>query len=121
MTRQLLLNSCMDTESKNAKARRIEKQVESWDTFAKLAPTFFLFVCFILLVTGNTTFDNIFLFGMMGFSITAVIWWFWTIYSIRFLVRMFNQATNDLIETGEELKSVRKELRDATDNSNQSD
>ena len=111
----------MDTESKNTKAHRIEKQVERWDMFAKLAPTFFLFVCFVLLVTGNTTFNTIFLFGMMGFSITAVVWWFWTIYSIRYLVRMFNRATNDLIETGEELKSVREELRNATNNSNQSD
>ena len=98
------------------RAKQIEKQVERWDLYAKLAPTLFLVVCFLLLATGSTDFATIFFVGMVGFAFTAVVWWFWTIFSIRFLVRLFYKTTQDLIDTGEELKEVRKELRNEQDN-----
>jgi len=101
------------------KAKRIEKQVERWDLFAKMAPTIFLFVCFLLLING-TNFGTVFFIGMVCFSLTAVTWWFWTIFSIRYLVKLFYKASNDLIETSEELKSIRKEYFDEKTNSSKS-
>ena len=102
------------------KAKRIEKQVERWDLFAKMAPTLFLFICFLLLING-AGFDTVFFIGMVCFSLTAVIWWFWTIFSIRHLVKTFYNATTALIETKEEIKAIRKEYIGEKDNSSQSD
>lgn len=92
------------------RTKQIEKQVERWDLFAKIAPTLFLMICFGLLIEGSTGFDTIFLIGMVLFSLTAVVWWFWTIFSIRHLIRLFYKANVELIVVGRELSSVREEL-----------
>lgn len=102
----------MEENNDLLKAKQIEKQVERWDLFAKLAPTLFLFVCFILLATGITQFEILFIIGMTMFALTAVTWWFWTIFSIRHLVKLFYKSTKDLIETGDELRAIKKEYRD---------
>jgi membrane protein YdbS with pleckstrin-like domain len=99
------------------KARKIERQVERWDLFAKLAPTFFLLGCFAFLAMGMS-FEVLFNIGMVAFGITAVTWWFWTIYSIRHLVRIFRRATENLMDVGEELKAVKKEYRELRDEEN---
>ena len=102
------------------KAKKIEKQVQRWDLFAKIAPTLFLLVCFLLLATG-VGFNTVFFIGMVCFALTAVTWWFWTIFSIRHLIRTFYKATTDLIETKEEIRAIRKEYIVEKDNSSQSD
>jgi hypothetical protein len=99
------------------KANKIEKQMERWDLFAKLAPTVFLFLCFILLAMG-VDFEILFKFGMALFAATAVTWWFWTIYSIRQLVLIFKRSTENLFEIGNELKEVKKEYRELRDEEN---
>lgn len=103
-------------------AKKIEKQVERWDLFAKIAPTLFLFLCFVFLALGYS-FETLFNIGMIAFAVTAVTWWFWTLFSIRFLVRLFRKATINLFEVGAELKVVKeeyKELRDDEANRNKS-
>lgn len=99
------------------KAQKIEQQVERWDLFAKLAPTFFLIICFIFLALG-VGFDTLFTIGMIGFAMTAVTWWFWTLFTIRFLVRIFHRATLNLIETGSELKAVKQEYQELRNEEN---
>lgn len=106
----------MKRQTNLEKAKQIEKQVERWDWFAKLAPTIFLFVCFVLLATGNTSFATVFFVGMVGFSITAVVWWWWTIFSIRYLVGLFYTANINLRDVGKELKDLRKEFDDEKNN-----
>ena len=102
------------------KSKRIDRQVERWDLFAKLAPTIFLIVCFILLITESVSFETVFTIGMGLFALTAVTWWFWTIFSIRFLVKTLNKASNGLIEVTEELSEAKKELKDLIDEENNS-
>ena len=93
-------------------SNKIERQVARWDLFAKLAPTIFLAVCFVLLMTDSVTFETIFIFGMVFFAFTAVVWWFWTIYSIRFLVKVLRRASTGLIEVSSELKIIKEEYKD---------
>lgn len=100
------------------KARQIEKQVERWDLFAKIAPATFLIVCFILLITEATTFQTVFSLGMILFAVTAVIWWFWTIFTIRFLVRVLNRASGNLVEVTDDLKETKQDLKDYIDEEN---
>ena len=99
-----------DQEKFLQRASKIEKQVLRWDLYAKLAPTFFLVSCFILLSLGIVGFETLFFIGMALFAITAVVWWFWTIFSIRFLIRMLSRATKNLVEVSTELSDVRKEF-----------
>ena len=96
------------------KTQKIEQQVERWDLFAKLAPTVFLMGCFAFLAMG-VGFETLFNIGMIAFAITAVTWWFWTLFSIRYLVRIFRRATIKLLETGDELKAVKQEYRKLRD------
>lgn len=94
------------------KSKRIDLQVEHWDLYAKIAPTVFLLVCFALLLTGSVSFNTVFTIGMILFALTAVVWWFWTIFSIRFLVKTLNRASNGLIAVTEELIETKKELKE---------
>ena len=102
------------------RSNAIERQVERWDLFAKLAPTAFLLVCFVLLISGSVSFDTVFTIGMGMFAITAVIWWFWTIFSIRRLVRILNRSSNGLIDITKDLKETKRELKEYMDEENNS-
>jgi hypothetical protein len=91
---------------------RIEKQVARWDLYAKIAPTFFLVVSAISLAYGITSFNTLFNIGMILFALTAVTWWFWTIFTIRYIIRLMSSATQDLDDVKQDLKDIRKEFVD---------
>lgn len=99
------------------RSKKIEKQVERWDLYAKLAPTFFLVIAFVCLALG-VSFETLFSAGMVLFALTAVTWWFWTIFSIRYLVTLLRRATTNLIEVGDELKEVKREYQELRDDEN---
>lgn len=107
-----------EIQKDNERSKKIDKQVERWDLFAKIAPTIFLIVCLILLLTESVTFEQVFSIGMILFALTAVTWWFWAIFSIRFLVKTISRARHGLIEVTYELKEARKELRELIDDEN---
>tara|TARA_R110000851_G_scaffold321597_1_gene487076 strand:- start:827 stop:1237 length:411 start_codon:yes stop_codon:yes gene_type:complete len=75
---------------------KINKQVDKWDLYAKLAPTCFLVVATLLISTGVIDFKMAFYVGIGIFAGTAVTWWFWTIYTIKHLVKILNRATKNL-------------------------
>lgn len=107
--------------SKDADLKRaelIEKQVERWDLFAKIAPVLFLLTSLFLLSVGAVGFDILFRVGMVLFALTAVSWWFWTIFSIRFLITILNRATHNLVEVSAELTQVKKEYKELRDEEN---
>lgn len=93
------------------KAKKIEKQVERWDMFAKAAPTLFLLVCFALLAWGFDA-DLVFYIGLGLFAMTAVTWWFWTIFSIRYLVRLLGRTSKKLVEVKDELSDITKDYKE---------
>ena len=91
---------------------KIEKQVERWDVFARVIPTIFLVACSGLIFTGIIDFEQAFWIGLALFAVTAVTWWFWTIYTIRLLVRTLHRASKNLGEVREEFKTIAKEVQD---------
>mgnify|MGYP000268285985 CR=1 FL=1 len=99
------------------KAQKIEDQVERWDLFAKLVPTLFLFGCFVSLAVG-VGFEILFNIGMIAFASTAVVWWFWAIFSIRYLVKIFKRAAENLIKVSDELSSIKNEYKELRDEEN---
>ena len=98
--------------NRNAK---IERQVARWDLYAKIAPTVFLIIATISLAYGITSFDTLFNIGMIFFAFTAVTWWFWTIITIRYIIRLMSGATQDLIDVKQDLKEIREEFVDDSD------
>ena len=89
---------------------KIEKQVERWDVFARVIPTVFLVACSGLIFTGIINFEQAFWIGLALFAVTAVTWWFWTIYTIRQLVKTLNRASKNLAEVRAEFKSVAQDI-----------
>ena len=86
---------------------KIESQVEKWDLFARIAPTVFLVVSIFLISFGYIDFGQAFWLGLGLFAVTAVTWWFWTIYTIRHLIRTLSRASKNLGEVRDEFKDVK--------------
>jgi hypothetical protein len=102
----------MNKTQKQANINNIEAQVERWDLFARLVPTVFLVINLILVTTGVIDFEQAFWVGLGLFAVTAVTWWFWTIYTIRHLVKTLNRASKNLQEVRSEFIAVTKEVKD---------
>ena len=97
------------------KNQKIAKQVERWDLFARLTPTFFLATSLILVVFDLVKLEYAFYIGLTGFAITAVSWWWWAIFTIKYLVTILSRASSNLTDVNNEIKIVRKELEDLKD------
>ena len=102
----------MKKTQQEANINNIEAQVERWDLFARLMPTVFLVINLILVTTGVINFEQAFWVGLGLFALTAVTWWFWTIYTIRHLVKTLNRASKNLQEVRSEFIAVSKDLKD---------
>ena len=102
----------MKKTQQEANINNIEAQVERWDLFARLVPTVFLVINIILVTTGVINFQQAFWIGLGLFAVTAVTWWFWTIYTIRHLVKTLNRASKNLQEVRSEFIAISKDLKD---------
>ena len=102
----------MKKTQQEANINNIEAQVERWDLFARLVPTVFLIINIILVTIGIIDFEQAFWIGLGLFAVTAVTWWFWTIYTIRHLVKTLNRASKNLQEVRSEFIAVSKDLKD---------
>ena len=102
----------MNKEQDTININNIEAQVERWDMFARLVPTVFLVINIILVTVGVIDFEQAFWVGLGLFAVTAVTWWFWTIYTIRHLFKTLNRASKNLQEVRSEFTEVAKEVKD---------
>ena len=100
----------MKKTQQEANINNIEAQVERWDLFARLVPTVFLVINIILITTGVINFQQAFWVGLGLFALTAVTWWFWTIYTIRHLIRTLNRASNNIVEVKDEFIRIKREV-----------
>lgn len=101
----------MSNDNQEAQHRKIEQQVNRWDLYARLMPTFFLSLSFILIWTGYVSFNQAFWLGLGLFAVTAVTWWFWTIFTIKLLVRTLYRASKNLEEVKSEFKEINAQVK----------
>ena len=94
------------------KIEKIEAQVAIWDMFARIVPIVFLVFALGLVCLGIIDWEEAFWAALGVFAITAVTWWFWTIYTIRLLVQTLHRASKNLGEVREEFKKISKEVHD---------
>ena len=97
------------------KNQKIAKQVERWDLFARLTPTLFLATSLILVLFDIVKLEYAFYIGLAGFAVTAVSWWWWAIFTIKYLVTILSRASSNLTDVNNEIKIVKKELEDLKD------
>ena len=93
-----------------AKRKKIEEQVERWDIFARIIPTVFLVVNVLLVLTEAISFETAFWTGLVLFGVTAVTWWFWTLFTITHLVQTLNRASKNLAEVRTEFLDVTRDV-----------
>jgi len=94
---------------------RITKQVERWDLFARTTPTLFLLTTLILILFDLVPLEYAFYIGLTGFAITAVTWWWWAIFTIRYLITVLSRASSNLSDVTKEMTKVKKELTELKD------
>ena len=93
----------------------IKKQVERWDLFARTTPTLFLLTTAILILFDLVPLEYAFYIGLIGFAVTAVTWWWWAIFTIRYLINTLSRASANLSEVNDEMTIVKKELTELKD------
>jgi hypothetical protein len=98
---------------------KIIKQVERWDLIARTIPTLFLLMAGTLVVTGVLEFQMMFYVGLGLFSVTAICWWWWTIFTIKHLIYTLNTASKTMGEVRSEFRSISREVRSLRDNDEQ--
>lgn len=92
---------------------KVVQQVNRWDLLAKIIPLCFLTGSFIaLMFFDSVTFHHVFVVGLITFVITAVTWWFWAIFSIRFLIRLLRKTDDNFYGLYKEFKEIHQELKD---------
>ena len=101
----------MNIQEEEAYHKRIESQVERWDLFAKLVPTVFLVIAMGLVTLGIISFATAFWAGIGLFAMTAATWWFWTIYTIRQLIKTLARASQNLLEVKTEFVEINKQVK----------
>jgi|TARA_R110000851_G_scaffold252432_1_gene404942 hypothetical protein len=92
------------------KNKKIARQVERWDLFARLTPTLFLVTCLILILFNIVSLEYALYIGLSGFAVTAVTWWWWAIFTVKYLITVLNRASKGLNEVNTEVKKVKEEL-----------
>ena len=99
----------------DAQNAQLSKQVERWDLYARIVPTIFLILSAILIFTGIIDFAAAFYVGLGLFAATAVSWWFWTIYTIRHLIKTLSDASTGLKDVRDEFRDINREIRNIRD------
>ena len=89
----------------------LERQVLMWKKMAVLVPilvTGFLVLIFLFQFCDLKTLIYI---ACGLYFMTAIVWWYWTMKNIHLIVSLMKHTNLGILETKDELKSIRQELQ----------
>jgi hypothetical protein len=84
-------------------------QVTIWDWYAKIVIPLAVFVTIGVYLFSETYIGALIVTGTIIFVFTAVVWWFWVIYSIASIAIKLQKSKQDLSEVIIEIKTVKKD------------
>ena len=97
--------------TKNERAKYRNK-LKGGTYLQNLLPQLFLLIILVSIYFEFVTIEQAFYIGLLSFSVTAVVWWYWTIYNIRYLVGLLSRASKKLLDVSKDLSEAKKELLD---------
>jgi len=97
-----------------SQTHNIERNIQYWDLYAKVMPSLFLVLSVLFMSFGIVDFDTMFYIGLTLFAITGVTWWFWTLFSIKFLLCVLRRASSNLVEVSDELRAIKTDYQEFT-------
>jgi hypothetical protein len=92
------------------KLNNVRIQAKIWSKLAFIIPVIFVGGSGALYHLNLIGEHNIFLVVLIAWSVIAVSWWFWTMITIMFLVKIMIKNSNDLVDVKTEVKKVRDEI-----------
>ena len=66
-------------------------------------------------ITVGNALRRVLLNSLEGFAVTAVTWWWWAIFTIRYLIQTLTRASANLGEVKEEVILIKEELAELKD------
>lgn len=97
-------------EYKDEELEKIIKAAYRWDLYAVFSPIIFLFIIGISIYIGVIATDLAFYVGLSVFAITCILWWAWTIFTIKRLAITLSRVGNNLIWVKTEFKKIREDI-----------
>jgi hypothetical protein len=95
---------------------KIIKAAYKWDLYAALSPIVFLLIIGLSIYLGFVKDDIAFYVGVFIFCVTSVLWWIWTIITIRKLAITLIKVSDNLTWVKSEFKKIRENIADIQNN-----
>jgi len=92
------------------KKLKIDKQIARWELYAKLAPVCFIIISTILILTNCIEITTLYYISICLTAITVIIWWIWSIYTVRYVINKMTNASEGLYELKLELEEIKKNM-----------
>ena len=94
-------------------AQKTQKEVKWWDWAARILPAFSVVVIGFCHYFGfNDLRDVVIGITILGFAITAIVWWWWAIYKISWLANLYTSVVDSIKEVKTETKEIDRDLKE---------
>ena len=89
---------------------KIDKQIARWELYAKVAPICFILIFIFLLWTDFVELTVLYYVSLVLIAVTSTVWWFWSIYTVRYVISKMSNASHSLDELKAEIEEIKKNM-----------
>ena len=90
--------------------KKLKSQIRSWQIYSVIAPTIFVLISGVFYVWAGSSFQNIFLSGLVILSVTCVAWWHWSLFTIMSLINIIQESDDTFNNISTQLNSLSDRL-----------
>lgn len=95
----------------------IDRQVQLWSWFGKVAPlTALTGLSLVIFFDFNSITEYFIGFLALSFAVVAFTWWWWVIYAVRDLNKLLTSTTERFERVIAEIKSLKKDFKNSNKN-----